>query len=286
MRFEIHTCFNMNIRILLLSLFSVLFLTEISAQKVHESPYETDLITDGIWVTGGIGLNALGVILIQEKEGLTETELNNLSREDVWKIDRWAAGNFSEQADNISYIPFYGSFALPFLLMLNENERSHAGQLAVLYVEAMATTGALYSITSALVQRSRPLVYNSQVPKEVRMSSGEQMSFFAGHTAATASATFFAAKIFNDFNPDSPLRPYVWTAAALIPATAGYLRLRAGKHFLTDNLIGFAVGAASGILIPEIHKKKNKNLQIYTVVNINHGGLNINSQGIGVSYTF
>lgn len=273
-------------KIILLALFNFFIFSKVPAQQISGSPYETDLLTDGIWVTGGIGLNVLGVILIQEKEGLTEAEFNNLSREDVWKIDRWAAGNYSEQADNASYIPMFGSFALPFLLMLNENERSHAGQLAVLLVESMATTGALYSITAALVHKSRPLVYNSNVPKEMRMSNDEQRSFFAGHTAATASATFFAAKVFNDFNPDSPLRPYVWTAAALIPATAGYLRLRAGKHFLTDNLVGFAVGAASGILIPEIHKKKNKNLQIYTVVNLNHGGFNINSQGIGVSYTF
>lgn len=271
---------------LFISLLSLFHSYQIRGQQKLESPYQTDLVKDGIWVTTGVGLNVLGVLLIQEKEGLSESQLKKLSKEDVWKIDRWAAGNYSEKADNASYIPMFTSFVLPLALMLNENERSHAGQISVLFVESMATTGALFSITAGLIHRSRPLVYNPIVPQEMRMSNDEQRSFFAGHTAATASATFFAAKIFSDFNPESPLRPYIWATAAIIPATVGYMRLRAGKHFLTDNFIGFVVGAASGILIPEIHKKENKNLQIYTVVNINRGGLNKNTRGIGISYKF
>ena len=254
--------------------------------QLKESPYETDLLKDGIFITAGVGLNALGVMLIQEKDALTEAELNNLSREDVWKIDRWAAGNYSEKANKDSYIPMFGSFALPLVLMVSENERSHAGQISVLFVESMATTGALFTITAALVQKSRPLVYNTSIPAEERMDSDEQRSFFAGHTAATAAASFFAAKVFHDFNPDSSLRPIVWGVAAAIPATVGYLRIKAGKHFLTDNLIGYAVGAASGILIPELHKKENKNLQIYPAMGFNHRGMNLNSQGIGITYHF
>lgn len=252
----------------------------------NDSPYETDLIKDGIYITTGLGLNVLGVLLIQNKDALTEAEVNALSEDDIWKVDRWAAGNYSDKANSDSYIPMFTSFALPLALMLNENERSHAGQISVLFVESMATTGALFSITAALVEKSRPLVYNSSIPIEERIDNDEQRSFFAGHTAATAAATFFAAKVFNDFNPDSPLRPYVWGLAAAIPATVGYLRIQAGKHFLTDNIIGFAVGAASGILIPELHKKKNENLEIYPTMGFNHQGLNVNSQGIGLTYKF
>jgi membrane-associated phospholipid phosphatase len=92
---------------------------------------------------------------------------------------------------------------------------------------------------------------------------------------ATAAATFFAAKVFTDFNPDSKLKPYVWTAAAIVPAVVGYQRLRAGKHFLTDNLLGYGVGMACGILIPELHKVKNENLSIQPVMGINQQGMSI-----------
>ena len=256
------------------------------SQQTNDSPYETNLLKDGIWIATGIGLNVAGVMLIQNKPGLTEAELNALSKDDIWGVDRWAAGNYSEKANSDSYIPMFTSFALPLALMLNQNERSHAGQISVLFIESMATTGALFSITAGLVQKSRPLVYNTSIPAEERMDNDEQRSFYAGHTAATASATFFAAKVFNDFNPDSPWKPVVWGVAAAIPATVGYLRIRSGKHFLTDNLIGYAMGAASGIIIPEIHKKHNKNVEIYPTMSFHHMGENFNSQGLGITYTF
>ncbi|HSP83675.1 MAG TPA: phosphatase PAP2 family protein [Gillisia sp.] len=256
------------------------------SQQKRESPYETDLIKDGIWITTGVGLNVLGVLLIQNKPHLSEADLNSLSKDDVWAFDRWAAGNYSEKANSASYIPMFTSYVLPLALLLDEKGRSNAGQLSVLFVESMATTGALFSITAALVEKSRPLVYNTSIPAEERMDNDEQRSFFAGHTASTAAATFFAAKVFHDFYPDSPWKPVVWGVAAAIPATVGYLRIQSGKHFLSDNIVGFAVGAASGILIPEIHKKKNKNVEIYPTMGFNLQGEDVNSQGIGVSYQF
>ncbi|QED39040.1 phosphatase PAP2 family protein [Antarcticibacterium arcticum] len=275
----------MTLKSILISL-CIICLNFNSYSQKKESPYETDLVKDGIWITTGVGLNVVGVLLIQDKPSLSQQDLNALSKDDIWGIDRWAAGNYSEKANSASYIPMFTSFALPLALLINENERSHAGQISVLFVESMATTGALFTITAALVEKSRPLVYNTSIPDEERMDNDEQRSFFAGHTAATAAATFFAAKVFNDFNPDSPWRPVVWGVAAAIPATVGYLRIQSGKHFLTDNIVGLAVGAASGILIPEIHKKKNKNVEIYPTMGFNLRGENVNSQGIGISYQF
>ncbi len=256
------------------------------SQKKKESPYETNFVKDGIWITSAVGLNVLGVKLIQEKDDLSLNDLNNLSKDDVWGVDRWAAGYYSEKANEDSYIPFYASFVMPFALLINENERGNAGQISVLFVETMATTGALFSITAGLVEKSRPLVYNESLDTEKRIDSDEQRSFFAGHTAATAAATFFAAKVYSDFNPDSSLKPLIWGVAAAIPASVGYLRIKSGKHFLSDNLIGYAVGAASGILIPELHKKGNKNLQIYPTTSFNQGEYNFTSQGLGLSYQF
>jgi membrane-associated phospholipid phosphatase len=82
------------------------------------------------------------------------------------------------------------------------------------------------------------------------------------------------------------LKPYIWGVAAAIPASVGYMRIKAGKHFLTDNLIGYGVGAAAGILIPELHKKANKNLQIYPSTSFNHGEYNFSSQGLTLNYQF
>lgn len=239
------------------------------------SPYKTSWGKDGTWVGVGLGLNALGLKFIQDKDALSQAELEDISRDDIPAFDRWAAGNYSKRADDISYIPFYGSFSVPFIMMLTDKQRPHAGQISVLFIESMATTGALYTLTAGLVNRSRPLVYNEDLPDDLRRESGARRSFFAGHTAATASATFFAAKVFNDFNPDSWARPYVWTAAALVPAWVAYLRLEAGKHFISDNILGYGIGALSGILIPEIHKRENNNLSLYPAMGPDYQGLSM-----------
>lgn len=46
----------------------------------------------------------------------------------------------------------------------------------------------------------------------------------------------------------------VWSLAAAIPAFTGIQRMRAGKHFLTDVLLGYIVGAGVGILVPSLYK--------------------------------
>ncbi|WP_026899417.1 phosphatase PAP2 family protein [Daejeonella oryzae] len=228
------------------------------AQK-KDSPYKTTLKIDGPAIAAGIGMSYLGLTLIQNIEPLTDAELAAKSSSDVFFIDRHTAGDFSRRADKDSYIPFYGSFAaVPIAALLNKNQRSHMGQVMVLFVETMGLTGSLYTMTAGTIRRSRPLVYSTNVSDGSRKSKDAQRSFFAGHTAATASATFFAAKVFNDFNPDSKARPYVWAAGAAVPAVVGYLRYKAGKHFLTDNLLGYAIGAGAGILVPQLHKKSNK----------------------------
>ncbi|MBB6611436.1 phosphatase PAP2 family protein [Pontibacter sp. Tf4] len=250
-----------------------------------ESPYRTRFSVDAPVIVAGMGLSAYGLKLMQDKPGFTEEEVLNLSKNDVNGFDRFGAGNYNLDAKKISDFPFYGSFAMPLVMLLNDNVRSKTGQVLVLYVETMAITGALFTMTNGNVERARPLVYNRSVPLDDRMEANAQNSFFAGHTAATAAATFFAAKVFHDFNPDSPARPYVWAAAAVVPATVGYLRLEAGKHFLSDNLIGYTVGAATGILIPQLHKKSNNTgLSVTPAIIPTFNGMA--SQGAAVSYTF
>ncbi|WP_165958045.1 phosphatase PAP2 family protein [Segetibacter sp. 3557_3] len=233
-------------------------------KKVITSPYTTSFKVDGPIIAAGIGLTGLGVHLIDQKKNLTAAEVARKTPDKVPFFDRSSAGFYSERADRDSYVPFQYSFALPVAMMLiNKNQRHKPVQVLALYVETMAVTGTLFTITAGSVQRSRPYVYGTLAPLDKRMDKNSHRSFFAGHTAATASATFFAAKVFQDFNPDSKLKPYVWGVCAAVPALVGYLRYKAGMHFISDNLLGYAIGAGAGILVPQLHKNKNlKDLSI------------------------
>lgn len=133
-----------------------------------------------------------------------------------------------------------------------------------MYLESLSTTAALFSITAGLVDKSRPYLYNEEVDIDRRMSSTGQRSFYSGHVAASAAATFFAAKVYSDFSSDAEGKIFIWAAAAAaaVPATVGYFRLKAGQHFLTDIFVGYGLGAATGILVPELHKTKDASLRV------------------------
>ncbi|WP_207492533.1 phosphatase PAP2 family protein [Aridibaculum aurantiacum] len=250
-------------------------------KETTSSPYKLNWKADVPIIAGGIGLTALGVKRIADRRDLTPAELAQKTADNVPWFDRHSAGWFDKRADDISYPPFQASFAMPLLVgVLNKNMRQDYGKLMVMYLETMAITGALFTNTASIAGRARPFVYTDkngnaapEVDEAYRRSGNNQRSFYAGHTAATAAATFFTAKTFSDLNPNSKARVYVWIGAAAVPAFVGYMRHKAGMHFLSDNIIGYAVGAATGILVPHFHKVKVKNLSVTPQAGGRYNGL-------------
>ncbi|SFU85635.1 phosphatase PAP2 family protein [Pontibacter akesuensis] len=244
-------------RLLLLWLIICAFCAQNALGQAAVSPYQTSWLKDGAIIAGGVGASLVGSYLMDKKDKVTLQELAALNKNNVNGLDRFAAGNYSTRAESVSDVFFYGSFATPLLLLLDKDIQQNAPQVYLLYGQAMSIAGGVYSLTTGNSRRRRPYVYAADAPLELRTDKQATNSFYAGHTAATATATFFLAKVYHDFNPDSPVRPYIWAAAASVPATVAYLRLKAGKHFVSDNIVGYVVGASIGILVPELHKRNS-----------------------------
>jgi len=239
------------------------------------SPYTVTFKKDVPVIVAGLGLTALGTYLISKKDSLTNTQLAAKNKNNLPFFDRGNAGYYSVKADEDSYVPFKLSFAWPVVMaLINKNERHDIGRVLTLYLETMAVTGAAFTMATGTIYRSRPYVYGTIADAPRRRDNDSQRSFYAGHTAATAAATFFTAKVFQDYNPDSKLKPVVWAVAIATPALVGYLRYKAGMHFLSDNLLGYALGAGAGILIPQWHKnKRSENMTIVPEVGNGYKGL-------------
>jgi len=224
-----------------------------TAQKAP-SPYHTRFAVDAPIIAGELAVSGFGLYRSMQRTGLNTTELAALRKEDVPSFDRFSAGYYSARAQTASDLLCYPTLAIaPGLLALSPDIRSHYGQVAVLYLQTVLAADALFTTSIGNIPRYRPFLYGTEGGDQ-RTSRIETNSFFAGHTAHTAAATFFAAKVFHDFNPDSPAQPYVWGAAAAVPAAVAYFRIQAGKHFLSDNIVGYAVGATAGIVVPQLHK--------------------------------
>lgn len=230
----------------------------------HESPYHTSFVKDGLAIGASVGITLYGYHLIKNKNDLTPAELATKTKSSLPFFDRGNAGYYSQKVNKDSYILFDASYVIPVAAaLLNKNERSKFGQVMVMYLETVAITGSLYTLTAGLVYRSRPFVYGDKAPLEKRLDKGGQRSFYGGHVATTAATTFFAAKVFRDFNPDSKLTPYLYTGAGALTVLMGYMRYKAGYHFLSDCVLSGIIGSATGILIPQLHKNKSlKNVSL------------------------
>lgn len=218
------------------------------------SPYRLSWAVDVPVITAGVGMGVAYLILNNETPVLTESYINSLNRNDVWELDRATTYNWSKPVARVSDVFLYTSFAVPFALLADRNIRKDYLKIGLMYGEVIVLTGALTSLTKNLIKRPRPFVYNGQVDLHYKQEKDAQYAFFSGHTSVTAAMCFMTAKVFQDYNKGSKAIPWVWTAAATFPAITGVLRQQAGKHFWTDVVTGYVVGAAIGVLIPELHR--------------------------------
>jgi membrane-associated phospholipid phosphatase len=187
----------------------------------------------------------------------TESELNALTPPSLpaWEalaLNRWDEGP-AKRSDVVLFAAF-GAAGMVALAQTPKNTLVRDGLvLGSLWFQTNLSTLMLTDLAKNSFRRNRPFVYNSQAPLIDRMESDARKSFFSGHASMTACNTFFAAKIWSDMHPNSKLKPWVWTAAAAVPAYAALQRVQAGKHYPSDVIVGLAVGAAMGYLIPQIH---------------------------------
>lgn len=160
---------------------------------------------------------------------------------------------------------FFLNFCLftPAVLAFDKKIRKDWLDLITLYMVSHAIDNAVYFAFNYSIRRPRPLVYNPNVPLSEKTGEAKSNSFFSGHTSFSATATFFAVKIYTDYHQIKGWKRILLYTGAAVPATlVGYYRMEAGKHFKTDVLMGLLSGAASGILVPELHKIKKKHERI------------------------
>lgn len=224
------------------------------AEGIAQSPYQLDAVGDGIFSGASISLLTFGRAKYKKIQPLTMEDINKLSREDLFGIDRPATYQHSLSSKKWSDYALRSSFVMPFSMLAGERSRKDFGRAGLITLETILLNTALTDVAKVLARRTRPLAYNESYGMHEKMMKNTRTSFFSGHTSSVAAMYFLTAKLYSDYYPDSKIKPVIWTIAVLVPATTGYLRIKAGKHYFTDVLAGFVVGAAVGLLVPELHR--------------------------------
>ncbi len=190
------------------------------------------------------------------------SQLNAQDPSAIPRFDRLNVGNWRPSAAALSDVVALCAVVSPVTLFTRTNRSHIYPHILLMGAEAALISYGFTTTAKGLAHRTRPYAYGQVAPLSERLDRDARLSFFSGHTCLVATATFFAAQVTVDLNPKSNLQVLIWSAAALAPAAVGYLRVRSGKHFPSDVVAGYAVGAASGILVPLLHHRRPSKAEV------------------------
>ena len=256
---------------IILPLLALLLISpSIDGQLFESDVYNVNPWVDGAITAGAFVTNWWGLRIVDRKSPLDSADLAALDPLDVNSFDRHALYQDPTNmlhARDLSDIGMQASFIAPLLLLFDKEIRNDWAPVLLLYLEAEAIVGNLFSWGAAIhIDRIRPVAYYDDVVYEERTFYRNKNSFYSGHVSSSATATFFMAKVYSDYHPELGAKKFIFYGlAAILPVFTGINRYKGLKHFPTDVLTGLTVGATTGILVPHLHKKKNPNLVLIPV---------------------
>lgn len=232
----------------------LLLLLPMLAHSQYTFPYELSTDVDLPLLSAGLLTTGVAVYLDRRVEPLQQKDIDLLNMNQVSKFDQYSTRHFSSGAHQFSNVTALTSIAFPFALLLDRPNRDNASEIVLITLQGALLNAGIINLTKAAVRRPRPFVFNGSAPLELKLKQNARYSFFSGHAAVSSYFTFAGAQMYNDIYPDSRHRTTVWATAAVLPLLTSYGRMRAGKHYLSDVLVGYGVGAILGIVVPRLHR--------------------------------
>jgi len=228
-----------------------------SARVVYRKGLDLPLIDTGI------GLFLTGVLIDTDRRAVPPQGLDPAQIK--LEMDRRIVGNSDVSAADLSDALSAVSLAFPLMTRLVSASRGERwcstenGML--LYAEAVGLSGGISMVTKKLVSRPRPYTYlpYPERPGGARYDANRDhafQSFPSGH------ATFAWCAASLGITDHLLMRPRAgWAenaaiafAGGALATAASALRVAAGQHFPTDVLVGSAIGVASGVTVPLVHR--------------------------------
>jgi hypothetical protein len=250
--------------------FNTVFGQTSDSSKRNSKVYHVNIPVVSVIIAAGAAADIPAIDRIKGKANITDAEISNLNPALLNFIDRWGLQQNPADRKEFQTISDNGQIPidlLPMLLMFNKRVRKEWLGLLLMYVEGHAITFTFYNYSflgPTFQNKYRPVTYYSQFSLSDRESGNNRNSFYSGHTASCAFATFFMAKVLCDYHPDFSLgdKILVYSAASIPPLAMGWFRVKALDHFPSDCLVGFALGSVIGVVIPELHKVRVKNVSV------------------------
>ncbi|MEO8233649.1 MAG: phosphatase PAP2 family protein [Ignavibacteriota bacterium] len=209
----------------------------------YTSPLKFDT-EDWIKLSAVVGLT--GIVTLADKDIRNFSQRNQSSvANKIFDSDKYYSTEFA----GISILAFYGYG----LIADNSNVR----KLAVKLTEATLFASSITLITKVVVGRGRPYKQDNQYYTNPFTIDNDYNSFPSGHTTlAFAYSTVMANEIDNIF-----WKVGWYTAAGLV----GYARVYHNQHWISDVIMGAAIGYFSGEFVNnhDLNNKEKFSINLY-----------------------
>jgi membrane-associated phospholipid phosphatase len=194
--------------------------------------------------------------------GMSSADTSALDKHrDLWAFDRWTAGMYSSKLSLASDLAIAPLLVLPLAATAWDSREGRqtwgaAFSDAVIYGEALSLSSSLDLIVRSLRVHPRPLVYGSNVPAKDRLAGEASGSFYSGHANAAFLSAVYFSYTYSLRHPDSRYQGWLWAGSLGAATMVAGLRVAAGKHYLSDVVVGAAVGSLFGWGLPYLHRRK------------------------------
>ena len=208
---------------------------------------DVELERDGAIIAGA----AAAALVLNELPVHEETPLHD---HEWLRLDDRVRDHFSENAAKASDVSLALTLSEASAFAIGTDPG--AGDRALLLGESVAITLAATSLAKVVVARPRPYVYNDDEPalrRREKAGRDAYRSWFSGHAAMSFAAVSTSGLLFADRDHTAAERALVWGTGTMLATTTASLRVRAGRHFYSDVVVGGLVGCAVGTLVPVLH---------------------------------
>lgn len=261
----------MTIKDLFIILILIWFTHEIQIKKLISNDLKINEINSNDYLLFGTGALLSGSALLIENKELTPLEdILKLNKKNINSFDR----NFMFE-ENLDFklasdITVYTSLALPIIYsFFTDFTKEEFVNYNFKYAQLQLINAGITMWTKNLVTRYRPYTYDNNLEMKDRRKSDGRNSFFSGHTTMAFGAATYLAYSYELTNNSRLNKNLVWGGTLVLASSTGLFRILAGRHFLSDVLIGAVVGSGLGILIVENSMKNislsNTSIQLENV---------------------
>lgn len=177
-------------------------------------------------------------------------------RETFGALDASVRERFSARAAALSDLLVATAIAAPVFTEAGGIVDDGVSTRYLVYGQSLAISLALNATTKYLVQRPRPYAYHRDprvAAYAARQGKDSHLSFYSGHAALAFTAATTGGYLFATRTERVGPRAAMWASGTTVAAATAILRVRAGKHFYSDVVIGAVLGVAVGYAVPRLH---------------------------------